>query len=191
MALLINGITRKTPYSRPVILSGVYAYAPFEPVLHVTVLSEDGLRTFDKDIEVEKPLRQAWALVQHRTHVAACQAYFKTLWRGKSLSDVMTEGDVTLHCLVPKGNHTFDELPLANSAGRDIGLNPNLLLMPGSAHLACTLIHELAHVAGATTSRYDANAGAAEESLLHCQCKTLYNPANLGSLARKGIRRFA
>ncbi len=81
---------------------------------------------------------------------------------------------------MPKPGYTLDDLPDANTAGRDIGIDPTFLLEPDNVKLGCALVHELAHVAGATTNPGDPNAGAAEAALKSCLCKDQYNPKALG-----------
>jgi len=176
MGLLINGISGK--YSIPTVLSKAYKYAAFEPTLKLKVNAKEGSE--DKSIAVQTKIDAAWRFITKRAAVyKPCNDYFKTLVRKKTLKEVLDEGDITLHCLTPKEGHSFDDLPAANSAGRDIGIHPSLFLEKDDV-LACTLIHELAHVAGATTNTRDKNAGTAESALKCCLCKAEYNPDNLG-----------
>jgi hypothetical protein len=94
---------------------------------------------------VKAKLELAWRFVTHKAALhAACNAYFKSLSRKKTLQDVLKEGDIVLHCLWPANGHTFEELPDGDSAGRDLAIDPFLLLQEIDAdkpsHLACTLI---------------------------------------------------
>ena len=187
MALLINGITVKA--SLPGLLGKVYKYEAFSVPFQLGVTS--GGKTVVKTVDVKKVLDSAWSHILTRAKHKHCNDYFQSLSRGKTLSDVIAEGDITLHCLVPKPGHQPNEIPLANTAGRDIALDPGLLLSSDSNELVCTLIHELAHVAGATTDKYSSNAGEAEAALQSCQCKSHYNPQNLGRIIRSANIRIA
>ncbi len=189
MALLINGITQKTPYSVPIILRKKYKYATFEQPMNIEVL-KDGKRVV-RSLDTRKIIETAWHLVQSRAAHERCNYYFKSLSRGKTLKEVLAEGNITLHCLVPKDGYRFEDLPLANTAERDIAIHPDLLLEDDHLSLTCTLIHELAHVAGAITDAFDPKAGEAEAALNYCQCHSKYNPQNLGQVIRSTSLRRA
>jgi hypothetical protein len=182
MALLINGISGK--YILPNILSRKYKYAAFTgPVLQYQQTLPNG-KTQVKSLNIKNTLNQAWLFVTKRAAVhKPCNDYFRTLSRKKSLKDIITEGNIIIHCLIPKGNYTFTDLPDANTAGRDIGLDPYLIIAGGMG-LASTLIHELAHVAGASTNPVPNNPKsiAAETALLHCLCRKQFRKNALGSI---------
>jgi hypothetical protein len=177
--LLINGITGT--YSIPNVNKRAYKYRPFPPTLKFRVTTAPGQST-DITVEVKKKIDAAWRIV---TSVAknnnACNAYFKRLARGKTLQQVLEEGDIVLHCLEPKDGYTDADLPDANAAGRDIGIDPSLLAEKESKKLAGVLIHELAHVAGATTNALDENAIAAETALRHCGFEEYFNDKAVGA----------
>lgn len=131
-------------------------------------------------VDVAVQMNHAWNFAVQRANIqdGECNKYFKSL-RGKTLKQVLDDGDIVIHSLVPKEGFEFDDMPAAESAGRDIGINP--LDFFTSAHaLACTLIHELAHVAGATTDKDAPNALEAEEALNHCKCSSQFSRENLG-----------
>jgi hypothetical protein len=177
MGLLINGITGK--YDLPVVPDERFKYAAFATPFKVRVTPKGGPEVI-KEIAVQTKINAAWRFITRRAAAhKSCNDYFKTLLRKKTLTEVLKEGDITLHYLTPKEGHTFDELPSGHSAGRDIAIDPSLLLEDDS-ELACTLIHELAHVAGATTNKRDKNAGAAESALDFCLCHDKYNPGIKG-----------
>jgi hypothetical protein len=172
--------------SVPTIISKVYRYKAFDRTLVITVGGKE------QNIVVSDKIKPAWAMVWKRAEHAPCNEYFKTLVGGKTLKEVLQGGVITLHYLTPRENQTFDKLPEANTAGRDIGINPAYLLDTDPAPLACTLIHELAHVAGATTNTRGEHAGDAENALLSCMCKSHHNPANLGMIQDcSSYRRYA
>ena len=56
---------------------------------------------------------------------------------------------------------------------RSIGLHPGLFFDPDPLYLPCTLIHEIAHIGGATsdTEAPRAQAHAAEATLPPCNCR--------------------
>ncbi len=180
MALIIN-IKGKYHGLRPNVLSTIFRFGGFEDELLIFKFPDGTLKRAD----VSRQLKEAWGFITQRANIAhgKCNAYFKTLPRRKTLKEVLDEDDIVVHCLEPKSGHTYDDLPYANTAGRDIGIDPTILLETSHV-LACTLIHELAHVAGATTDKSDPNAGDAEESLNHCLCKSQFHLGTLGSIER-------
>ena len=101
-----------------------YKYAAFALDFALAV-SSDG-KSEEKKIDVKAKLEAAWRFVTDSAAAyQSCNEYFKSLPRGKSLKEVLKEGDITVHCLVPKEKFTFADVPVANAAGRDIGINPN------------------------------------------------------------------
>jgi hypothetical protein len=137
---------------------------------------------------MKRKIDVAWVFVTKRAAAhTPCNNYFKTLLRNKSLKEVLAEGDIILHCLVPKDGYTLADLPDACTAGRDIGINPYLLI-DEKIGLAPVLIHELAHVAGASTNPdpYVKQSIAAEKALLHCLCSKQYRPEAIGSIQLQG-----
>jgi hypothetical protein len=183
LALKINGIDGK--FSVPNIISRAYAHRPFaDQTMTFSITSNETKKTETKQVDVKAVIGKAWGFVSGRAATyGPCNEYFKTLARKKTLQEVLNEGDITLHCLTPKEGHKSDEMPYANTAGRDIGIDPALLVEPDK--LGCTLIHELAHVAGATTNTRDSNALAAELALKSCLCPSQFNKDELGLIRIK------
>jgi len=185
MALFINiKVKGKSTKIIPNVLSRVYKFAAFEgEVLTFRVTDLNGKES-EKSINVRNELNQAWSFVTTRAaRHKPCNDYFKTLRRQKTLQQILDEGEIVLHCLVPKEGHSYEDLPDADTAGRDIGINPlRFLDMPIA--LAPILIHELAHVAGATTNPRDKDAIAAERALKHCLCASQFRPDALGALQK-------
>ena len=182
MPMKINGITGTFPVAN--VNKRAYKYTRFSLTMSGT--ADGGVTTVD----VKTVLENAWAGVVKRSKAKACNDCFKLLVRKKTLAEILAEGDLILHCLEPKDGYTGADLPKANTAGRDIGLDPALLFDP--LDLVCTLIHELAHVGGATTNS-DApkeEAHAAEKTLLSCSCTKQYQEDVLGRVrqTRPGIR---
>ncbi len=142
-----------------------------------------GIGSQPREIDVAAMVQAAWRRIIAQAARKECNNYFLTLARKKSLGDVLAEGDIVIHCLVPKEGFDWDDLPAANTAGRDIGINP-ALLGDDIDGLACTLIHELAHVAGATTNSAseDEQSRDAEQALNFCGCKKHYDRENRGSI---------
>ena len=141
----------------------------------------------DKTVDVKIALEAAWKGVVQRSNQKPCNEYFKTLFRQKTLTEIINEGDIVLHRLEPKAGFGYSILPNANTAGRDIGIDPSLFFDPSAAALVCTLIHELAHVGGASTDAGAAlpQAHAAEKALMSCACQQQYRSNILGSI--KGL----
>ncbi len=187
MAVLINGIDGS--YSVPHVLSTKYKFEAFEQPLKMNVTTAGSSE--EKSIDVKATLNGAFKFIASKAATyKPCNDYFRTLGMKLSLKDVLDKGNLTLHCLAPKEGYSYEDLPAANTAGRDIGIHPELLL-ENPPVLACTLIHELAHVAGATTNTRDKNAGSAELALKSCQCSKQYQPDNLGLMLRHTSSRIA
>jgi len=168
----------------PNVLSRVYKFAAFEQEVLTFRVTELNGKEVEKRVNVRSELNQAWSFVTQRAaRHKPCNEYFKTLRRKKTLQQVLDEGDIVLHCLLPKEGHTFEDLPDADTAGRDIAINPlRFLDMP--IVLGPILIHELAHVAGATTNPRDKDAIAAERALKHCLCAAQFRPGALGAIQK-------
>ncbi|SPD72335.1 hypothetical protein PITCH_A1290012 [uncultured Desulfobacterium sp.] len=186
MALRINGIGGK--YILPNVLRSKYRFSAFDgPTLTYRESLPNG-RSQVKSVNMKRKIDVAWEFITKRAAAhTPCNNYFKTLLRRKSLKEVLVEGDIVLHCLVPKDGYTLADLPDACTAGRDIGINPYLLI-DDKIGLAPVLIHELAHVAGASTNPdpYDKQSLAAEKALLHCLCSKQYRPEAIGSIQIQG-----
>jgi hypothetical protein len=142
-------------------------------------------------------IEKAWGFI---SRVAArsekCNKYFKSLPKGKTLRQILQEDHITIHCLVPKDGYTFADVVAANTdtGGPHIGIHPDLIIFTSESgfpgrnlkgydsvfELASTLVHELAHVAGATTNASDEKHGLdAENSLPPCGCGKA-DSANVG-----------
>lgn len=177
MALRMNGITGTYPIPP---LAKQYSYTRLEVSLTIGMGTDAG--TVQKTIDVKTLLENALRSVMRKSDNKLCNDYFKTLFRKKTLKEVLNEGDITLHMLEPKPGRDWSVVPYANTAGRDIGLNPELFVDGDADAIACTLIHELAHVAGASTNAGapQAEAHAAELALMSCSCKKQYDKSILG-----------
>lgn len=176
MAMKINGIAGT--FLVPNVNKIAYKYTKFDATMKANV---NGVV---KTVNVKSVLETAWTAVTQRSKLKACNECFKLLFRKKTLAEILGEGDLTLHCLEPKAGHETTPLPDANTAGRDIGIDPGLLFDPDPLTLICTLIHELAHVGGASTNEAAPpdEAHAAEKTLLSCSCANKYDPKVLGSI---------
>ncbi|HEY0283744.1 MAG TPA: hypothetical protein VGC23_00020, partial [Vicinamibacterales bacterium] len=140
--------------------------------------------TIPKTVTVRSALESAWTGVVKRSKTRSCNECFTKLFHKKTLAKILDEGDLVLHLLEPKQGYSDADLPDANAAGRDIGLHPALFFDSDPLALTCTLIHELAHVGGAST---DAGAPrdishAAENTLPSCGCEAQYRSEVLGSI---------
>lgn len=176
MAMKINGIAGTFPV--PNVNKIAYKYTKFDATLKANV--GGNVQTVD----VKAVLETAWTAVVQRSKIKGCNECFKLLLRKKTLAEILAEGDLILHCLEPKPRYTAGDLPDANTAGRDIGIDPSLLFDPDPLNLVCTLIHELAHVGGASTNAAAAadEAHAAEKTLLSCSCKKQYRKDVVGRI---------
>ena len=180
MSLVID-IKGKYSGFMPNVISQVYRFRGFAGET-LTAQFKDGTT---KSADVSRQLKEAWGFVTQRADIKGgkCNAYFKTLSRGKTLKEVLQEGNIVMHCLEPKVGYSYDDLPHAATADRDIGIDPSILFETSHV-LGCTLIHELAHVSGATTdnSKSNPHAGDAEEALNHCLCHSQFHLGTLGSI---------
>jgi hypothetical protein len=175
MAMKINGIDGK--FIVPNVNNPNYRFTQFEATMRANV---NGI---EKTVNVRNVVENAWNGVVKRSQQTACNECFKTLPQKKTLAEILAGADLVIHCLEPKEGKNYDSLPYANTAGRDIGLDPTPLFGTDPELITCTLIHELAHVGGASTNPRDPQeqAHAAEKTLLSCSCKQHYNKSVLGS----------
>ena len=184
MALKINGVDGTFPIPR--LVNKNYVYKNFNASMTATMV--DGS---EKTIDLRPTLNTIWAAVERKAAIGTCNEYFRKLNRRKTLAEILKEGDITIHLLEPKLGVKYKDVPYANTAGRDIAIDPNLLFAP-QADLVCTLVHELAHVGGATTnaSAPFVEAHAAEAALPMCGCAKQYQKDIVGSIQSFGGRRF-
>ena len=169
-----------------------YKYTAFKEGVEIPNQSGPSLKV----INIKQKLDAAWTFATKRAAgKSECNAYFKALRKKLSLGDVL-ELKITLHCLWPKAdNPTFEDflkLPYGNTAGQDIGINPYFLLEEGQQpnRLGCLLIHELAHVAGASTYTEGAGAHDAEAALPKCLCDKFYSKDILGRIERMPLPAY-
>src|SRR5262245_44107265 len=95
-----------------------------------------------------------------------------------TLADILKNVTFTVHRLFPKGEYTEENLPEANSAGLDFALSVYTIVEKTTAEaLAATILHEIAHFAGATTNARDDDPKGldAENSLLPCGLGKYHN----------------
>lgn len=125
---------------------------------------------------VKAKIEEAWRFVTEKAAAhKRCNNYFRGLTKGLTLKEVLKQGPIIVHRIQPLDNYTTADIPFGTSSGRDIGINPGLLYGADISHLACTLIHELAHVAGATTDPNSPQGHDAEKALDHCLCHDRYD----------------
>jgi len=102
-----------------------------------------------------------------------------------SLRQILDQKTLHIYRLHPLGNNTVLTIPAgfcfswgANWA--QIGINE--LVLMDSMDVAHTLLHELAHVAGAPGRRVAPKSLAAERSSLYCGLRRYYDPKAFGAL---------
>ena len=187
MALKINGVDGTYPL--PTLLNRKYVYKKFEAQMEATLV--DGKSII---IDRKPKLTAIWAEVERKSKLKPCNDYFRKLSRinSVSLADILAGGDIRMHMLELKPGASYSDMPYANTAGRDIGIDPNFLVDPQPVNLICTLIHELAHIAGATTntSAPFEQAHAAEAALPLCGCARQYQKDIIGRVQSIDSRRF-
>ena len=176
MALQINGVTGTFDVPRVV---GSYLFTSYERTMKFRVIVSEKVSQ-EKTVNVQSKFEAVWRLVEEKAKRKPCNEYFAKLARKKTLKEVLDEADIILHLLQPKPKFGPEVLPLANAAGRDIGLNPAFLNEEDNQAIACTLVHELAHIAGATTNPNAKDAHAAELALTSCKCTSFYDKDIVG-----------
>lgn len=158
--------------SIPNVPSRVYKYTRLQE-LYTVELSDKSTRVLNP----RKMIGDAWKYIEnHCAKSKDCNNYFAKLRKKKTLADILGTVEFTVHRLIPKEGHKEEELPYANSAGSDFALSAYALLDAKSTQaLAATILHEIAHFAGATTNTREANALEAENSLIPCGLRQYYN----------------
>jgi hypothetical protein len=176
MAMKINGVSGA--FSIPNINRRAYRYTKFDPTLKAMVGGNQ------KTVTVKTALDTAWAGLVQRSKQRACNDCFRKLPGGKSLADLLASADYVLHLLEPKQGFSDADVPDGAAAYRDIGLHPWLFFDDDPLAITCTLVHELAHVGGASTNAWDAPdlAHAPEHTLLSCTCMNQHREEVLGSI---------
>ena len=175
MPLIFND--GKQGLSVPNVLSRVYKYGSLTEVPSVRI--GEKIST----INSRKRIGDAWNYIEVNCAKSKdCNGYFSKLYKKSSLADIMSNVTFTVHDLLPKDGHTDEELPFASSAGKDFALSIFAVLKPitgaqnTTAELAATILHEIAHYAGASTNPRDSKSLEAENALLYCGMKQYHNP---------------
>jgi len=145
-----------------------------------------------------------------------CNRYFKSLPRGMGLDEIIAGRDLLIGWLAPRKGGAAIELTAnpkdvakgkiavehAYQTGPYIALSQWPIAL-GWEYVAATLVHELAHVAGAPGLPGDAdpkdpriqsskkpNYHAAEEALCHCLYKPHFKPTTVGAIQGYMEQRF-
>jgi hypothetical protein len=150
-------------------------------------------------VNLEDKLRRAFRFVAGKSalHVP-CNNYFKGLPGHKTLADLLTENRILIGALVPKDGDINDgsnyaKLPAGNTAGRQIIINLMHVVAFEVAFIAATLVHELAHVGGATTDNSPLNPRSqdAEKAVNECLLPQQFDPTVFGYLMLRRDQRPA
>lgn len=149
------------PFSRP---------ANLEPLANLDL---HALR--NRDNEILQKLNAAVSFISQRVAACGrCNSYFRTLRPGRPTTFAALWADAGLWINFFTSSSDFGVTSLD---GRDVGLSS--FCFDGSwRRVAATLVHELAHVAGAPGG--SGASSAAEDALLHCLFPDLHNPAARG-----------
>ncbi len=183
----INGINGKYGTTRGPLRSG-YNYGPFPKTLTFDVTDPRTKKTTRKNLDVKGEIDKAWLWISKKAAAhRPCNNYFRKLARGKSLAQILKE-PIVLHALQPKPGKKDSDLPRGASGGKSVGINLLLIADQNRAALCATLIHELAHVAGASISKTSIEA---ETALKHCLLSQQFDPNALGVLHEREMERFA
>ena len=185
----INGIDGRYGVIRGPLRSG-YNYGVFPRRLNFVVINNQTKGRTRKSVDVKRELNSAWRFISRKAAAhQACNQYFRKLARRKSLAQILKE-PIVLYALQPKPGKTDSDLPRGASGpgGKVIGINLLQIANQNRASLCATLIHELAHVAGASI---DSKSIEAETALKHCLLSQHFDPKALGVLHEREMERFA
>ena len=183
----INGIDGKFGIVRGPLRSA-YNYGPFPKTLTFDVTDQRTKKVTRKTLNVKSEIDKAWLWITRKAGAhRACNQYFRKLAQRKSLAQVLKES-IVLYALQPKSGKTDADLPRGASGGTAIGINLLLIANQNQAALCATLIHELAHFAGASKSLTSIEA---ETALKHCLLSQQFDPKALGVLHEREMERFA
>lgn len=149
------------------------------------------LKTSNKTITInpKKRIDDAWKHIEKNcAKNEKCNQYFSSLHKGQTLGAILKDVTFTVHQLIPNTDADESKMPFANSAGRDFALHIYAFLdvdadtvkENSNEALAATILHELAHYAGATTDPDSVKALDAENALTHCGLKRFHNPEAKG-----------
>ena len=160
-----------------------YRFNDFSSPATVTVTIRD--KPVTKTVDVWGVLGLAIAFIDNtvKRH-DPCNAYFRRLSRRKTLREIIDSEEVYLHRIEPNEGYTEDVLPRGHNFGRHVGLPLYVLADSDLGVVTASLIHELAHVAGAPTYKMDPTSQLAEEALKHCLFPRQYDSNAFGALER-------
>jgi len=150
-----------------------------------TVTFTSGGQPVTRTVDVWRVLDMAIAFINDKVKKHdPCNAYFRSLLLGKTLRQIMDNETVYLHRIEPKRGFTEDDLPRGVTVGMRIGLPFYVLADRNLGVVTASLIHELAHIAGAPTYLRDPTSHLAEEALKHCLFQSQFDPNAVGTLER-------
>lgn len=182
----INGITKNLGALRTG--SADYLMDGFQQKhLHFRI-NKPGKPTIVKTVDVKDNIAKGLSYIEKQCASRnRCNNYFLTLNKRSPISLKKILNGKTLHIyrLKPTGKATNKTIPAGYCYSwgvnwAQIGINELVLI--DHMEVANTLLHELAHVAGAPGRRQDPKSLAAEKSLLHCGMRKYYDPKAFGSL---------
>ena len=119
-------------------------------------------------------LKKAMAIIQKSCRTGSgCNSYFRRLTGRRSFKDVWDDPGVWIHW-DPRGNPGFYGFTTTEFPVGDVTIS-NFSLNRGVWTTVATLVHELAHVNGASVSNMEA-----ENALPPCGLKALFVPGAIG-----------
>ena len=177
MAMKINGIDGTFPV--PNILRRAYLYAKFDATLKATV------GAILKTVTVKTALESAWTGVVQRSNTKPCNECFRQLFRKKTLTEILLPKGIS--CCISSSRSRDIPTPICprgTPRGATSASIPGCFSIRTLWPSTCTLIHELAHVGGASTDAGAAPdiAHAAEKTLLSCGCSAQYRSGVLSTI---------
>ncbi len=150
-----------------------------------TVTFTSSGQSVTKTVDVWNVLALAIGFINAKVkHHGPCNASFKRLRHGKTLREIMDGDTIYLHRIEPTQGYSEDDLPRGVTLGPHVGLPLYVLADPNVGVATASLIHELAHVAGAPTYKEDPTSHLAEETLKFCLFPSHFDPSAVGALER-------
>jgi hypothetical protein len=142
-------------------------------------------------VQVEATIRDAWTyIIEKSAPSSACNTCFKKLPGKLRLTELLDGGDIVAACLVPGDGRTDNDVPRGWNDGKRLIAFGLVEVIRGAADktsLAATMLHELAHLAGASTNARAARDEAiqAESVLKDCLLGQHFDPDALGTVFRR------
>lgn len=163
----INTVATKHGELQTVYSSG--RVVEFKPFPNITAVDKTRLAT------ITKAVKRVDDLETQSNVYDSCNLYFQKLPRGMSLRDLWRGNDVFVNFWPTNERETFGA---THRGHKDIAVSAWCLDTQSCSMIAATIIHEMAHIAGAPGG----DSHMAERAVLKCGFEAEYDPELVGSL---------